>query len=39
MTGCLRGRGETVISTWGFAAANLVRVLQRNELCILSENA
>jgi hypothetical protein len=37
MTGCLRGRGETVISTCGFAAANLESVLRRKELCGLLE--
>lgn len=34
MTGCRRGRGETVISTCGFRAANLVRLLRRKELFI-----
>lgn len=37
MTGCLRGRGETVISTWGFAAANLDRLLRKKELFTLLE--
>jgi len=37
MTGCRRGRGETVISTCGFRAANLVRLLRRKELYMLSD--
>lgn len=32
ITGCFRGRGETVISTCGFAAANLGRVCRRKAL-------
>lgn len=32
MTGCLFGRGETVISTWGFARAKAGSVVWRKEL-------
>lgn len=32
MTGCFRGLGETVISIWGCAAANVGRVCRRKAL-------